>query len=310
MTNVLVTGVNGFVGKHLVRELRKQNAYIMGVGREKEAHPDIASSLAAYFSCDLTDLNAVKNLPLEKVDVIISLAGLAKPAESFKNPALYKDINVSVLSTILDQLLTIKGTARVIAISTGAVYDTNQPMPLTEESSLTETGSPYAQSKILMEEKAREAQSKGVDCVIVRPFNHIGPGQEPGLLVPDLYEQIVTASRSDKTLHVGNLKTKRDYTDVRDVVRAYTMLAFTKKLHHTVYNVCSGISIPGEVVLQTLLKTMGLVNQVTVEVDPERIRPTDLMDLYGSYERLTKDTGWQPQIPFEQTIQDFVASFK
>lgn len=308
MKRIMVTGINGFVGKHLAYELSRQKTSIVGVGRETQPHNEIADLLDNYVACDLANKESVGSLSFDGVDAVISLAGLARPAESFKNPELYKSINVAVLSNICQQLVNKKLSPRVIAISTGTVYATDQAMPLTENSRLAKDGSPYAISKILMEEAARTAQSQGLDCVIVRPFNHIGPGQEPGLLVPDLYEQILKAKQTDGVMKVGNLKTKRDYTDVRDVVRAYVRLAVTENLTHDTYNVCSGKSVSGETVLHTLLGAMDLTKSVSVEVDPARIRPTDLPDLYGSYDWLHQDTGWQPEIPFEQTIRDFVKS--
>src|SRR5690606_2879114 len=122
-------------------------------------------------------------------------------------------------------------------------------LPLTEDSKLTENSSPYSQSKKLMEEAAQNLRSQGLDCVVARPFNHIGPGQLGGFLVPDLYEKIRVASKSGGNILVGNLKTKRDYTDVRDIVKAYADLAASETLDYDVYNVCSGQSRSGEEIL-------------------------------------------------------------
>ncbi len=177
-------------------------------------------------------------------------------------------------------------------------------MPLTENSALVTSASPYALSKIAMEQEAARLKKAGLDCVVARPFNHVGPGQEGGFLVPDLYQKI---SQADESLAVGNLKTRRDYTDVRDVVKAYASLVTAPALEHLVYNVCSGRSISGETILELLLDAGGK-RSLLLQQDPSLIRPNDPEDLYGSNDRLRQATGWEPTIPLEQTIKDFVAA--
>lgn len=306
---ILVTGVNGFVGKHLVRELIDSGHIVYGVGLGG-AHPEIRHLLTGYWSCDLTSVNDVKKLPLKQIEGIINLAGLANIGQSFDQPEQYKKINVRVLSVIGERIVEEKLPIRVIAVSTGAVYEASQKLPLTEESELITSGSPYAQSKILMELAARKLIDQGLDCVIVRPFNHIGPGQERGFLVPDLYQNIDLAMSENQPLKIGDLSTRRDYTDVRDVVRAYSELVSAPKLSQTTYNVCSGRSIPGKKILQLILKEMNVSAKIHVEIDPSLIRPNDPSDLYGSNDALNADTGWEPKIETEQTIKDFVSAMQ
>jgi GDP-4-dehydro-6-deoxy-D-mannose reductase len=307
MLKILVTGTNGFVGKHLTRELVGGNIAVTGIGREKEADSEISNLLANWVQCDLSDYQEVDKLDLSEYSAIVSLAGLANVGQSFNEAELYQKVNVDVLATLCEKLQMQKLNPRIIAVSTGAVYSSQQKMPLTESSDLIKQGSPYALSKIAMEKAVLKFRKDGLtNCVIVRPFNHIGPGQNPGFLVPDLYEQIQESLKSDKILRTGNLATRRDYTDVRDVVRAYAKLATADKLSYDTYNVCSGRSIAGEKVLSELMANIDSNNRLRVETDPTRIRPNDPMDLYGDNSRLKQDTGWQPQIPFEETIADFI----
>lgn len=310
MRSILITGINGFVGKHLVRELVERGIEVVGAGREATVHPEIAELLADYFVCELTDATSVKKLPLGDIDAVISLAGLANVGASFDQPDLYNKVNVAVLAVLGAEILAQGLSTRVIAISTGAVYDAGQPTPLTEASKVITTGSPYALSKIAMERSAVEMRSRGLNCAVVRPFNHIGPGQEGGFLVPDLFSKIQTARKSDGIVLVGDLTTKRDYTDVRDVVRAYADLALAGLIDETIYNVCSGRSVAGETILELMLKSAKATGEVTVQKYPALMRPSDPKDLFGSNELLRKTTGWQPTIPLEQTIQDFVDSKK
>lgn len=306
MSEVLVTGVNGFVGKHLARELKNRGDEVIGVGREANPAPEIEGSLSRYFACDLMDKEALTKLPLEGISRVISLAGLARVGDSFSDPEKYKTVNVGVLTNLLQILADKNLKPRVIAVSTSMVYDPHAPLPSTEDSILNQGGSPYAMSKILMEAAAEGLRAKGQDIIIVRPFNHIGPGQEEGFLVPDLYIKLVKAKITGDPIKVGNLSTKRDYTDVRDVVRAYGDLAHADVLKYGVYNICSGKSVAGQAILDQLLALTG--GSIKVEPDPTLMRPNDSPDLYGSYQRLHTETGWQPQIPLQKTLEDFVNS--
>jgi GDP-4-dehydro-6-deoxy-D-mannose reductase len=308
LARILITGVSGFVGKHLVRELTSQGHEITGIGLQPEANSEIASRLAEYTPCDLTDPEQIRRIPLDEVTGVISLAGLAQAGASFSEPEKYKQVNVKVFSVLGERILKENLPIRVLAVSTGAVYDSNQPLPLSEESALTDSGSPYAQSKILMERRAAELRSGGLDCVVVRPFNHIGPGQEPGFLVPDLFKKTSGALETGEPVKVGSLQTRRDYTDVRDVVRAYADLISQPALQHEVYNVSSGRGIAGQQILDMILIAMGAEGRVQIEIDKELIRPGDPAELYGSHERLSRETGWQPKIDVERTISDFVDS--
>lgn len=304
--NVLVTGINGFVGKHVAAELKTRGCRVVGVGYQEAPHPLLKDSIDNYYPCDLTDETKVRSISLAGVDAILSLAGLAGVGESFADPAKYMKMNVEVLTVLCRRLLTEKLDIRVVAVSSGAVYDPNQELPLNETSALTAKGSPYAMSKILMEQEVEELRSNGLNCVIVRPFNHSGPGQEGGFLIPDLYKKIDESAKTAKPVLVGDLQTRRDYTDVRDVARAYADLLTKPKLSHNLYNVCSGISTSGQKILETLLAATGAKN-LEIEQDPKLIRPGDPKDLFGSFERLRTETGWQPMIGLEQTIADFVA---
>lgn len=307
MAQVLVTGCNGFVGKHLIRELVSKGTTVFGLGFEEPAHPEISGLLKDYFQTDLTSSREVAALKLKNIDAVINLAGLAKIGDSFAQPEFYKKVNVEVLTNLGNELVRQNKHARIIAISTGAVYDSKQSMPLTEDSKTVEGVSPYADSKLIMETEAEKLRKLGLDCIVVRPFNHIGPGQEGGFLLPDLLAKIQNAQKTGNVIKVGNLKTKRDYTDVRDIVRGYTMLALAKNLPHQLYNICSGTSHSGEEILQTILNAMNK-QDIRVEIDQDLIRPNDPADLFGSNALLAGDTGWQPKIPLEKTIEDFVKS--
>jgi GDP-4-dehydro-6-deoxy-D-mannose reductase len=310
MHKTLVTGINGFVGHHLARELHEHGVTVICTANDTHVDPQLRPYVSEFYGdCDLTDPQAVAKLPLSEVDSVINLAGLAQVGASFGTDQAerYKHINTAVHSVIALRLIELnKPTAtRVIAVSTGAVYDSSQPMPIRETSQLLTGGSPYALSKIAMEQALDGLRNDTLEIVVVRPFNHIGPGQSGGFLVPDLVGKLRNLD-TNKLLLIGALNTKRDYTDVRDVARAYRLLATSKSLNHTTYNVCSGQSHSGQEILDKLTESLGIDN-LTIKVDPSRIRPNDPSDIYGDASRLRKDTSWEPQISLQQTLTDILA---
>ncbi len=307
MSKILVTGVNGFVGHHVAAQLNEAEHSIIGIGNQPKIQSDLKGVVSEYRSLDLTDPKQVHALNLSGVDSIINLAGFANVGASVGQQELYDKINIGIHTVLYEECLRQGVFPLIIAVSTGAVYDPRQELPITEESKLIEENqtNEYVISKKRMEKAVEGLKEKGLDIVIARPFNHSGPGQLPGFLLPDLSEQIEMAHKNMEPLKVGNLKTKRDYTDVRDVARAYALLATTKNLHHSVYNICSGKSVMGEEILESLANAYGF-RDLKTEVDPARLRKNDVMNIYGSCDKLKNDTGWEPTIPVQKMIQDFV----
>lgn len=299
---MIVTGINGFVGKHLARELADNEIDVIGIGREEGADSEISGLLEQYIHQDIAD-----NWPetQQPVDAVINLAGLAAVGPSFDHPQDYININSAIVTNMCEHYLRQDKKPRIISVISGAIYSPDQTMPLTEESEVA-LNSPYAVSKVLNEKQLAYYRGRGLSCIAVRPFNHIGPGQLPGFLVPDLIEKLKIADDSG-VIEVGNLKTRRDYTDVRDVARAYRLLASAESLGSDTYNVCSGKSHSGEEILQKIQEQMSK-ESVTLKIDESKIRPNDPMDIYGSADKLARDTGWKPETDLDRTIADALAS--
>ena len=294
LQRIVITGVNGFVGKHLVRELKNNDIAVIGVGRETQIHSELEGLLESYHQIDLAqDWPEIPN-----VDAVIHLAGLAAVGPSFDEPQLYININSAMVTHMAEYYLNQGQKPRLIVVSSGAIYDSKQPMPLKETGAIG-YNSPYAVSKVLVENQCTYYRKRGLDCIIVRPFNHIGPGQLPGFLVPDVIEQL----KKGDAVKVGNITTKRDYTDVRDIARAYRLLATAPTLNHTIYNACSGRSVVGEEIVATLLKVSGN-EDLEVVTDESKFRPTDDIDIYGDSSRLQQDTGWKPEKSLPDTLLD------
>lgn len=305
MTHFVVTGVNGFVGKHLTRELVSNDIEVTGIGREETVDPDISDILEQYIHQDIAE--SWPDTIIKPVDAVISLAGLAAVGPSFENPQRYITINSAIVTNMCEYYMKQEKKPRIVSVISGAIYSPDQPLPLTEESEII-TNSPYAVSKVLNEIQLDYYRQRGLGCVAVRPFNHIGPGQLGGFLIPDLIEKLQAVGDMG-AIDVGNLKTKRDYTDVRDVARAYRLLATAEDLKHDTYNVCSGKSYSGEEILDKIKVKMGK-EAVLTHVDRSKIRPNDPMDIFGSAEKLKEDTGWEPEIDIDETISDVLQPVK
>ena len=296
---IAVTGVNGFVGRHLVAELVGHDFDVVGIGHEPDAHPE---GLSDYLSQDLT-VAWPRGLA---VDAVVHLAGLSAVGPSFDQPQRYLEQNSAMVTHMCEAVLTAPERPRVVVVSSGAVYDAQQPQPLAETSRIG-FSSPYVVSKLLVENQVAYYAGRGLDAVMARPFNHIGPGQGPGFLLPDLLTRAEEAVAKGEPLRVGDLTTRRDYTDVRDVARAYRLLLGVEGLEHRVFNVCSGRSWSGWE-LWELLGSEVRHELLEVEVDPARIRPADPREVVGDSTRLQKATGWTPEIDVPDSVRAFVAA--
>lgn len=304
--NVLITGVNGFVGHHLVEELVGAGHKVYGASREPELSAELAGKVEHYWQVDLMQLGDTRRIDWSAINSVIHLAGLAAVGASFDDPDLYRRVNTGIITNLFEAASSRGVHPRIVSISTGAVYGRTDG-PVTEESEIN-PGSPYAQSKLDAEELVSSYRQQGFpDAINVRPFNHIGPNQGKGFAIPDFGYQIVDPGAEE--IRVGNLDSERDFTDVRDVVRAYRLLVEAPQLKYSVYNVCSGVSRRIGDLLELELKAAGRPDMPIVH-DDSLGRPNDEDVIVGSRDRLTAETGWEPKIPIERTIQDFVDSIR
>lgn len=311
---VVITGATGFVGPHLLRELA-------AAGHDPVAVSDVGSAELGvpFVSCDLT-----RSWPAELAGVegVVHLAGLSAVGPSFSAPQEYVESNSAMVTTMCEALLAEGSTARVVVASSGAVYDGLQDQPIPESGRIA-MNSPYVVSKVLVENLAAYYTGRGLDLVVARPFNHIGPGQRRGFLLPDLVTEAVHAAAESRPMRVGDLGTARDYTDVRDVARAYRLLLEADlgvddrgdrgdmrtdgDRGERVYNICSGRSRTGEELCDLALAGLGLAH-VERTVDPTRLRPNDPRSITGDSSRLRRAVGWAPEITLAQTVGDYLAA--
>lgn len=296
-----VTGATGFVGEHVVRQAHDEGYRVWAVGREIEPPQRMAAWCDRYIGADLAEGWPV----LDRVDAVIHLAGLAAVGPSFAHPQRYIEVNSAIMTAMCESLLSTSPGARVVVVSSGSVYRADDGGAPIDETSPTSAGSPYAVAKLLVERQAEYYAHRGLDTLVARPFNHIGPGQGPGFLIPDLAAGLNALAPGD-ALSVGNLATSRDYTDVRDVARAYLTLVAAPTHRHPVYNVSSGASRSGREVLSVLADALG-VAAPAVTVDESRIRPGDPLSITGSAARLREEFDWRPRIDWTDSVRDYAA---
>jgi GDP-4-dehydro-6-deoxy-D-mannose reductase len=297
-----VTGATGFVGRHVVRLAHDAGYDVWAIGREKSPPAQIAPMLSQYSEADLTRQWPVTT----QVDAVIHLAGLAAVGPSFGAPQRYLEANSRMVTAMCEAILASGHPTRLLIVSSGAVYAPRVDGEPINESSPTSPTSPYAVAKLLVESQAAYYRHRGMDVSIARPFNHMGPGQELGFLVPDLTRALLALDEGE-SLHVGNLDTARDYTDVRDVARAYLAIVSGADRQGFVYNVASGESRTGREILAAISEELGRPFP-PIAVDTARLRPGDPERITGSAERLRTEFGWAPTIGWRRSITDFVAA--
>ncbi len=299
MKSVLVTGVSGFVGRHLVNELVDNKYAVLGVGR---GSVDI-KGLNEYFDLDLVDPKNINKIDFSNVCSVVHLAGLAAVGPSFNNPVLYLNTNLDIESNIFEACIKQDVRPLFLIISSGSLYKPDQKLPLSEKSKI-EAPSPYAVSKIGQEELAKYYRKRGFKCIIARPFNHIGPGQGLGFIAPDFAHQIYNNIKNNrKDFLVGNLNAKRDYTDVRDIVRGYRLL-IEKGEDGETYNLCSSKSYSGHSILNKMLALANV--DFKIIKDPTKYRSVDYEDIYGSFKKIHETTGWKPNFDLDTSIKDIM----
>ena len=291
----LITGGGGFVGHHLSALLERS-------GDEVEI---------CDLETDITDLDSI-SARIEDVqpDAIYHLAALAHVGDSWLDPSKVLTVNVVGTGNVLAAARRHVPDATVLTISSAEVYGIVTPdeLPLSETSQVR-PASPYAASKAAAEQVALQAaRGFGQRVLVARPFNHVGPGQAPAFAVPALAKRIVDAQAAGATtLTVGTLTTRRDFTDVRDVVVAYRLLV-EKGAAGEVYNVASGVDVSIAEIAESLLTLAGA--DLEFVEDPALIRPVDVPVLRGDAGRIREATGWSPRIPLKATLADVLESFR
>ncbi|HWE10755.1 MAG TPA: GDP-mannose 4,6-dehydratase [Solirubrobacteraceae bacterium] len=311
----LITGASGFAGSWLCRACAAAGDEVVAVSRRATV-PDGCGVAVAV---DLRDPQAVRDaVHSARPDVVYHLAALTSVGRSWEEPARTLRENAQTSVNLLEALRSLGGDVRVVWVSSCEVYGEPAVLPAPEDAAL-QPANPYAVSKLSAELLAQVyADAHGLQIVRVRPFSHSGPGQRPIFLLSNLAQQAAAGRRAGAArlrIVTGNPDTRRDFTDVRDVVRAYRMLGTRVRRGSAdrdgatpglVYNVSSGVSVSAREQVALLAELIAPI-EVELVVDPQRVRAHEVMDLRGDPSSLTAATGWQARIPLRQTMLDTIS---
>ena len=303
---VFITGATGFAGSHLVERLLADGHEVLALVHAATSHQGLPDHPRLRpVAGDLLDPAALAAAVQDaRPDLIFHLAGQAYPARSWDTPALTLAVNTGGTANIL-QAAVAYGRPRVVVVTSAEIYGELRPdeLPLTETSP-ARPRHPYGVSKLAAGELARVYWARyGLPVVEARPFNHIGPRQAPGFVVPDFAAQLaaIRLGQQPPVMRVGNLTAQRDFTDVRDVAAAYLRLAEAGRPGEA-YLICSGRPVSVQHLLDTLIELAGVA--VDVQTDAARLNPSDTPCLYGSNAKIAADTGWRPSISLRQSLAD------
>ena len=308
---VLVTGVTGFAGSHLVDYmLTRDDCEIFGIRRWRSRTENIEhfTDRVTILECDLRDASSTRDV-IETVrpDWIFHLAAQSFVPTSWTAPTESLTTNVIGQVNIFEAVRRTGVKSRIQIACSSEEYGLVQPdeLPIRETNPLRPL-SPYAVSKVAQDLLAYQYwMSWKLDSVRTRGFNHEGPRRGPVFVASDFAKQIadIEKGRRPPVLQVGNLEARRDFTDVRDMVRAY-WLALEKCEPGEVYNICTGKAWSIREVLDLLLSMTSA--KIEVRQDPARLRPSDVPVLVGDYSKFARTTGWRPTISFDQTLRDML----
>ena len=303
---VLITGAGGFVGNHLAAHLSQIQPLAQLFGTTLFPSESVHPALTESRQIDLRDELQVHALLSDwQPDAIYHLAAQAFVPRSFEDP--WETLSNNILSqlNLIQACLKLAIRPRILVVSSAEIYGTvdASQLPLAEDTAIRPSN-PYSVSKVAQDMLALQYYlSHDLPIMRARPFNHIGPGQNSRFVAPAFALQIaqIEEGERDAVIYVGNLAAKRDFTDVRDIVRAYHLIV-EKGGPGEAYNIASGSAYSIQYLLDTMLRMTDI--KIEVRVDPERLRPVDLPEIRGDAGKLHRDTGWQPTLSFAETLKD------
>ncbi len=304
MEKALIIGAGGFVGPYLAEHLSEE--YGMQVYATELSRNGFKDIKAEVFHLDILNKEEIVDC-LYKIrpDYIFHLAAQSSVALSWKNPGITIDVNIKGSVNVLDSVRELYYKPRVLLIGSGEEYGHIAPgeTPIAEDNHLR-PGNLYAATKVCQNMIGTiYATAYDMELIMVRAFNHIGPKQACIFVVSDFCRQVVEIEKGlrEPVMMVGNLKAMRDFTDVRDVVRAYALLAKHGRAGET-YNVGSGHAVEIKAILDMIIAQSEV--EVEVKIDPNKIRPVDVPIIEADTKKLHEATGWEQKIPLEQTIYE------
>jgi GDP-4-dehydro-6-deoxy-D-mannose reductase len=312
----LITGITGFAGSHLAEYILKEHPGVEVFGshrwRSRRENVEHLAAQVTLLDADLRDASSIHGL-LDQVrpDYIFHLAAQSFVPASWRAPAETLSTNITGQTNLFEAIRSLGLDPTVQIACSSEEYGLVHPdeTPIREDNPLRPL-SPYAVSKVGQDFLGYQYfQSFGLKAIRTRGFNHTGPRRGDVFVTSNFAKQVasIEAGLQEPVIRVGNLDAIRDFTDVRDMVRAY-WLAVERGRPGEVYNIATGQGIRVREVLDRLIALSGV--DVKVEIDPARLRPSDVEILIGDSSKFRADTGWEPRIPFEQTLRDVLAYWR
>ncbi len=304
MKKALIIGAAGFVGSYLIHQLKDVDGYQVAV--TKMPHETIPGEGFEVYDLNILEREQIEKLLAElRPDCIFHLAAQSSVFVSWKNPGLTIDVNIKGSVNVMDAVRTLDYKPRMLLIGSGEEYGhvREGEVPISEENAIR-PGNIYAATKACQNLIGKiYTDAYQMEIMSVRAFNHIGPNQAPMFVVADFCKQVaeIEAGKQEPVIYVGNLSAKRDFTDVRDVVRAYSLLMTQGKAGET-YNVGSGHAVEIQEILDKVLKLSRV--PIQAKTDPAKLRPVDVPIIEADTTKLCACTGWERQIPLEQTLAE------
>ena len=310
---VLITGITGFVGSHLADYLlTKKNLTIFGAKRTNSRMRNVKHIIdnIQWLDCELTDYSSMRFVLKEsRPDEIYHLGALSWVTPSWDMPAAYMEVNAIGTINLLEALRHLGLRSRVLVSCTPEEFGDvpEKLLPITEETRLSPVN-PYATSKVAQDAVCQTYfASYSIPIIRTRAFNHIGPRRDiSGALASFAYQIArIEAGLQEPIVKVGNLEAKRNFSDVRDMIRAY-YLAMKKCAPGELYLIGSEQIYTIKECLEMLISLSPKKSEIKYRVDPRRVRPTELRFLIGDCSKFKGVTGWEPEIPFEKTLKDIL----
>lgn len=308
LPTVVVTGAAGFAGRHLLDRLAGTAHVVAWCRPGGRTGDNVRHNTVTWHEVDVTDRAAVDAaIDRSRPSKVFHLAGAASVAASWTSAVPYLRVNVLGTEHILYALARHGHPCRVVVVTSAQIYAMSDDA-IGEDARLLPQ-SPYGLSKLAQDRLALAASAGRLDVMVARPFNHIGPGQTADFAVASFARQIARIERglAPAVISVGNLETRRDMTDVRDVVDAYVRIVDGGRAGRA-YNVCSGRVWRMRDLLDELLAAATV--PITIETDPARFRPIDVPVVQGDPSRLVSELGWTPHITCEQTLRDTLEAWR
>jgi GDP-4-dehydro-6-deoxy-D-mannose reductase len=313
---ILITGIGGFAGSHLTDYIfSNSNNQVFGILKDLEKDENIHqhNGKIQLSYCDISDFQSVFKVIREiNPDIIYHIAGQAFVPSSFEFAADTFKTNVIGTINIFEAVKACQITPRILVVTSGEIYGETFGLPaLHTEQSIPQPVNPYAASKTSVDYIAQTYKKfEGLDIVIARPFNHTGPRQKPNFVCSSLARQIVEIQKGNKNpiLKVGNIKARRDFTDVRDIVRGYWMLSQIDNKTNFIFNLCSGTNFSIEEIIELYSEISGI--KFELQIEPKRLRGYDIQLLGGNPNAINHSIGWKPTISMKQTLTDLLDYWK